>query len=81
MPGESRRVAEPWRGQLGHEPDPGLYVAHLVAICREVRRVLHDTGRLWIELGDTMADGNALGIPWRVAFALQADGDSDIERC
>lgn len=29
-----------WRGELGLEPSIGLYVEHLVAICRETHRVL-----------------------------------------
>ncbi len=94
-------------GQLGLEKTPELYVEHLVAVFREVRRVLRDDGTLWLNLGDsyasTSASGtqgqpgqradrtftaermpaktgavlkskNLVGIPWRVAFALQADG-------
>jgi len=38
---------------LGHEPDPLQYVAHLVLIFREARRVLKPTGNLWLNLGDT----------------------------
>ena len=99
-----------WRGSLGLEPTPGLYVQHLVEIFREVRRVLRDDGTVWLNLGDSYAaspKGNLngqdkstltstrtqehspiginklaiglkpkdlVGIPWRVAFALQADG-------
>ncbi len=94
-------------GQLGLEPTPQEYVAHLVEVFREVRRVFKDTGTLWLNLGDSYASawacsrrniiglgslengkrearpnrlGNGLkekdliGIPWRVAFALQDDG-------
>jgi DNA modification methylase len=93
--------------QLGLEPTPAEYVAALVGVMREVRRVLRDDGTLWLNLGDSYAgsvntggtasiQGNAkrigamnnhrrdipvglkpknlIGIPWRVAFALQADG-------
>lgn len=106
-------VVEPWRGQLGLEACPWAYVAHLVAIFREVRRVLRADGTLWLNLGDCYArnggkrskDGSRgatsskrmsaghfvasakayrppkhlkpkdlVGIPWRVAMALQADG-------
>lgn len=45
-----------WRGQLGNEPTPELYVAHMVEIFREVRRVLRDDGTLWLNLGDSYAD-------------------------
>jgi len=114
-------------GQIGLEPTPEAYVAELVAVFREVRRVLRADGTVWINLGDTYSrdaakggsgpngkhdfipdygnarrvmseakgssDGkvgrgdrapvrvgagleqkNLVGIPWRVAFALQADG-------
>ena len=98
--------------QIGLEQTPDAYVAELVAVFREVRRVLTDDGTLWLNLGDSYSsmrdskatpdtlrgdtDGTAVagamnrnpaalraaglkhkdlvGIPWRVAFALQADG-------
>jgi DNA modification methylase len=100
-----------WRGCLGLEPTPELYVEHLVTVFREVRRVLRDDGTLWLNLGDSYATSvrgeggterglhadrrtrydlnqhfaplhvrhglkpkDLVGIPWRVAFALQADG-------
>ena len=46
-----------WRGVFGMEPTPELYVAHAVAVFREVRRVLRDDGSLWINLGDSYATG------------------------
>ena len=46
-----------WRGELGLEPTPELYVAHLVTIFREVRRVLRNDGTLWLNLGDCYATG------------------------
>lgn len=61
-------------GQIGLEPTPDAYVAALVAVCREVRRVLHDDGTLWLVMGDSFNDKQLVGIPWRVAFDLQADG-------
>jgi DNA modification methylase len=62
-------------GQLGLEQTPEDYVAGMVEVLREVRRVLADDGTLWLNLGDSYGSGKQLvGIPWRVAFALQADG-------
>lgn len=100
-------------GQIGLEQTPDEYVAELVEVFREVRRVLADDGTLWLNLGDSYAtQGGAhggrvdnqtgvgakaahlsgagdkearrppaglkpkdlIGIPWRVAFALQSDG-------
>ncbi len=109
--------------QLGLEATPEEFVANMVAVFREVRRVLRADGTLWLNLGDSYAQtGGTLrgdeetrdkavarqaargtstgqhggwesrasraantavaglkpkdlvGIPWRVAFALQADG-------
>ncbi|MES2367478.1 MAG: site-specific DNA-methyltransferase [Pseudomonadota bacterium] len=92
--------------QIGLEPTPDAFVAEMVAVFREVRRVLRDDGTAWINLGDSYATTSGggqqvaqtntgagpaprrigagkingvkpkdlLGIPWRVAFALQADG-------
>src|SRR3989304_265928 len=42
-----------WRGCLGLEPTPQLYVQHLVEIFREVRRVLRPDGTVWLNLGDS----------------------------
>lgn len=110
-------------GQIGLEDTPAAFVARLVEVFREVRRVLRDDGTLWLNLGDSYSrspakggsgpggknesrwgygaaqsakvcssDGGVgrgdrpgsrsgglgekqlLGIPWRVAFALQDDG-------
>jgi DNA modification methylase len=50
-----RDYGEP--GQLGLERTPGEYVAQLVGVFREVRRVLKGEGILWINLGDCYASG------------------------
>ena len=101
--------------QLGLEKTPEEYVAKMVEVFREVKRVLRKDGALWLNLGDsyftppagnkngrphqnaygdneqaaramfrasqvkgghhpTLKHKNLCGIPWRVAFALQADG-------
>jgi DNA modification methylase len=109
-------------GQIGLEKTPEEYVAKLVSVFANVRRLLRDDGTCWVNLGDSYAgtgggtqgvtgqmadrfvisarrrrpgnpeknggasDRNGLGpvpgfkskdrigIPWRVAFALQAHG-------
>lgn len=97
-------------GQIGLEPTPDQFIAKLVEVFREVKRVLADDGTLWLNIGDsynaagreghgtregckqgsnrasaTKADNcrpsvadlkpkDLVGIPWRVAFALQAAG-------
>jgi len=40
-------------GQIGLESTPAEYVAGLVGVFREVRRVLRDDGTLWLNLGDS----------------------------
>ena len=42
-------------GQLGLEATPEEYVAKMVAVFREVKRVLRDDGTLWLNLGDSYA--------------------------
>ncbi len=42
-------------GQIGLEDSPELYVEKLVAVFREVWRVLKDDGTLWLNLGDSFA--------------------------
>ena len=62
-------------GQIGLEQTPEQYVAAMVEVFRCVRDVLADDGTLWLNLGDSYGlNKQMLGIPWRVAFALQADG-------
>jgi DNA modification methylase len=99
-------------GQIGLEATPDAFVARMVEVFRDVRRVLRKDGTLWLNLGDSYAGGHEtgrrdsqqersingravtmkpaeiaqvakrsglkpkdlIGIPWRVAFALQADG-------
>jgi len=73
-------------GQLGQEYAVEDYVRHLVEVFREVRRVLRSDGTVFLNLGDCyagsgrglMGDGtlkakDLVGVPWRVAFALQED--------
>lgn len=48
-------------GQIGLEPTPQAYVEKLVAVFREVRRVLRDDGTLWLNLGDSYAAGGRGG--------------------
>lgn len=92
--------------QIGLEPTPDDYVAQMVAVFREIHRVLRKDGVVWLNLGDSYAQTGGtgtqgasgqranrrhtqtrllnkmpglkpkdlIGIPWRVALALQADG-------
>ncbi|HXJ92650.1 MAG TPA: site-specific DNA-methyltransferase [Terriglobia bacterium] len=44
-------------GQIGLEATPDEYVARLVGVFAEVKRVLRDDGTLWLNLGDSYAGG------------------------
>ena len=76
-----------WLGSLGNEPTPSLYIAHLVQVFREVRRVLRDDGVCFCNIGDSYAGsggpggdygegGIRAGQPrWKAAFrAKRAEG-------
>jgi len=60
--------------ELGREEEPAAYVRRLVFLFEELRRVLRETGTLWLNLGDTYRKEQLLGIPWRVALGLQDAG-------
>ena len=60
--------------QIGNEESPSEYVDNLRAALSECRRVLKDDGTLLLNLGDKYQEGTLLGMPWRVALALQGDG-------
>ena len=45
--------------QIGLEESPDEWVARLVEVFREVRRVLRDDGTLWVEIGDSYAHAAA----------------------
>ena len=94
-------------GQIGLEATPAEFLAKMVEVFREVRRVLRKDGTCWVNMGDsytrnggTEGGGNRkqmhlegvqkrmcsipdgcrlkakdlVGMPWRMAFALQDDG-------
>ena len=44
-----------WRGELGSEPTIALFIAHLMQVFTEVRRVLRSDGTCWVNLGDSYA--------------------------
>ena len=50
-----------WLGNVGLEPTPDMFVAHMVNVFREVWRVMRDDGTLWLNLGDSYHSGNRGG--------------------
>lgn len=47
--------------QLGLEKTPEQYVANMVRVFQQVRRILREDGTLWLNLGDSYATGGAGG--------------------
>ena len=45
-------------GQIGVEKTPEEYIANLVNVFHEVRRVLKDDGTLWVNIGDSYCNSN-----------------------
>lgn len=58
-------------GQIGLEPTPEEFVAELVEVFREVRRVLRSDGTLWVNLGDSYAGSGRGGNPSADSSTLQ----------
>ena len=50
-------------GQIGLEPTPEAFIEKMVAVFREVRRVLREDGTLWLNLGDSYFGGGRGGNP------------------
>ena len=55
-------------GQIGLEPTPDEFVAKLVEVFREVRRVLRDDGTLWVNIGDSYNAAGRTGHGTRVGY-------------
>ena len=56
---------------IGLEPTLGEWVENIVAVMREVRRVLRDDGTVWLNLGDSYSSGASSGFR---AGSGRADG-------
>lgn len=50
-------------GQIGMETSPEAFIAEMVTVFREVRRVLRSDGSLWLNLGDSYAASGRGGNP------------------
>ena len=59
---------------IGTEKTPEQYVMRLTRIFSQIRRVLKVDGSVWLNLGDKYHNKNLMGMPWRVALAMQEDG-------
>lgn len=61
-------------GQLGQEPTLREFLDNMVDVFSLARDLLSDDGTLWLNMGDSYADKELCGQPWRLAFALQDAG-------
>jgi DNA modification methylase len=59
-------------GQIGIEETPAEWCASLVAVFRELRRVLRSDGVFWLEIGDSYATSGGQGASTRSAAAARA---------
>lgn len=50
-----------WRGELGAEPTPDLFIQHLCDVFDQVKRVLKPTGTAWINIGDSYGGSGGAG--------------------
>ena len=69
--------------QLGLEKTPEEYVARMVEVFREVRRVLRDDGTLWLNVGDSYARVGGSEPPqtkWQISGAHDGQGVGNIKR-
>lgn len=64
---------------IGLERDYRDFIRNLGAVCAEIKRVLKPAGSFWLNIGDSYADKNLVGIPWRLAIELM-DGQGWILR-
>ena len=69
-----------WKGELGTEPTPQLYIKHLIQIFDECKRVLKKTGSLWVNIGDTYASQGGLSKPEHLAKANVGATKAGVQR-
>ena len=62
------------RHEIGLESTPEEFIAKMVEVFREVKRILRDDGVIYVNLGDSYQNKQKMGMPHRVVLALQADG-------
>ncbi len=67
-------------GQIGLETTPDVFVARLVEVFREVRRVLRSDGTLWLNIGDSYANDGKWGGATSGKHVSAVHGESGIGR-
>ena len=60
--------------QIGAENIWQEYIHALVEVFSLAKDILKEDGTMWVNLGDKYSDSHLMGLPWRLAFALQEMG-------
>ncbi len=60
--------------QIGQEDTPGEYVSELIKALQEWRRVLRNTGSVFLNIGDSYWKKRLAGVPARLEVAASEDG-------
>jgi len=63
-----------WRGELGLEPTPDLFVRHMVQVFREVKRVLREDGTVFLNIADTYNNCSPVRKKSKESFEKTWDG-------
>lgn len=70
-------------GQIGLEETPEAYIAKMVEVFREVKRVLRDDGTLWLNIGDSYSGsggaGNQFGQLEKKGFKKYKQGNTGLK--
>lgn len=73
-----QRIYEDYDGEfsdiIGSEESPDLYVDNLLKVIDELFRILKNSGTFWLNIGDKFYNKCLMGMPWRVALAMQNKG-------
>lgn len=71
--GQFCQICGAWRGCLGLEPTPELYIQHMVQIFCEVKRVLRNDGTFWLNMGDSYCADSHTRKSGKDAFQRKGD--------
>lgn len=64
-----------WNGQLGQEPNPDMFVDHLVEAMVLCKRVLKEEGSIWVNIDDKYGEDKSLvGVPERFYLEMLEKG-------
>jgi DNA modification methylase len=59
------------RGYIGNEPRVEDYVNNIVDFFESSKTILKEDATIWLNIGEVFRNKQVVGVPWRVAFAMQ----------